>query len=165
MLTLKELWSVAARFLRLRRERRTHRKLRQALKALGHPWEEHDSGIISVFAGEIHGYGIRVDGFVRDGEVLCLTRVRVGYHHPWLPRVLAITMLEENSRYRVGSNQLMELADGLSIVQRHVCDARRLRTREISDLCETLILQTRQLLVRLYAEDALLPAEELPLRS
>lgn len=115
-----------------------------------------------MFAGGTYGYGTRVDCFVRDGGIHCVARVRVAYHRPWVPRRLTITMLEENSHYLVGSNQLVETEEGLAIVQRHVCDARRTGSREISEVCQTLIRQTKRLLIRLYAEDVILPAEELP---
>lgn len=163
MSKLRKLWSELCNVGRGLSERRVHRKLRMAIKRVGFPWEEHPSGVFSVFAGGTYGYGTRVDCFVRDGGVHCMARVRVAYHRPWLPRTLTITLLEENSNYLVGSNQLVETEEGLALVQRHICDARRTGSREISEVCQTLIRQTKQLLVRLYAEDVILPAEELPL--
>lgn len=128
-----------------------------AARRMRYPSQKQRPGLWVVRAPPKCGYDISVQFLGREWWVLCLVGADVVIDRDWVPRELALRLLEANSRYAYGSFRLMNVDRGLALVHAQLFDSRLFSAAKLADIGQTLLDQYQQMLVQLYACDQILP--------
>jgi hypothetical protein len=139
-----------------RPERRSAALAQQAAQRMGANSRPSRPGLWVVSAPPQHGYDVTVQLLGSSGWVICLAGADLIIDREWVPRELAVRLLEENSRCAYGSFRLMDVDRGLALVHAQVCDSSIFTAAQIADIGQTLLEQYQQMLTQLYACDLIL---------
>lgn len=128
-----------------------------AARRMRHPSQKQRPGLWVVRAPPKCGYDITVQFLGREWWVLCLVGADLVIDRDWVPRELALRLLEANSRCAYGSFRLMNVDRGLALVHAQLFDSRLFSAAKLADIGQTMLDQYQQTLVQLYACDLILP--------
>ncbi|MDP1795975.1 MAG: hypothetical protein Q8K78_00765 [Planctomycetaceae bacterium] len=140
-----------------RPEARSVALARRAARRMAATSRQHRPGLWVVPAPPQYGYDVTVQFLGRDRWVVCLVGADLVIERDWVPRELALRLLEENSRCAYGSFRLMEVEHGLAMVHAQLCDSRLFSAAKLADIGQTLLEQYQRMLEQLYACDLIVP--------
>lgn len=142
----------AARF------KRSERLAAKVAQSLGYPCESQGSRHWAVIPPPHCTYPLTLGVIAGDNRLDLVVTAELRIAREWITRELAITLLEVNQQFAVGSFRLMPTTKGHEVLLAQAMDLRFIsQVSMLRAICESLLEQFQQTLRRLYATDLILP--------